>query len=340
MSKHILFVGDLSSEHSRGLQRFNTFVELGYKVDGITLNKVGESLNWIQRIRYYVGYPIDVHSANTRIKEFASSTICPDILWIEKGLVIRPSTLRFVRKHCPHTRIVLYSNDNYSKHHNRSRYMRANFKEVDVVFAVVGYSEDDLRRMGAQRVVFFHRGYDRNFIKPRVSGMPFDYDVIFVGTYETERAAMLESLATQGIHVTVWGNGWHWHRRALQSSAYLHIQYKPLLGKEFVDTLHRARIVLNFLRAKNDDTTTGRTFEIPASGAFMLAQRSQQQLEYFNEGEEAEFFETREELIQKVNYYLSHPQQRETIAQNGLRRCQESGYDFHTRLQEMLTCLW
>jgi spore maturation protein CgeB len=84
------------------------------------------------------------------------------------------------------------------------------------------------------------------------------------------------------------------------------------------------------------ETTTTRSFEIPACGAFMLAERTKEHLELFKEEKEAEFFFSRKELVEKVHYYLEHPQKRKDIAAAGRKRCVNSGYSFQDRLKDIL----
>ncbi len=68
----------------------------------------------------------------------------------------------------------------------------------------------------------------------------------------------------------------------------------------------------------------------------MLGERTDEHLELFEEGKEAEFFSTNEELLEKVQYYLKHEDERKTIAQNGRERCLRSGYSNHDRIKQML----
>ena len=68
----------------------------------------------------------------------------------------------------------------------------------------------------------------------------------------------------------------------------------------------------------------------------MLAERTREHLELFEEGKEAEFFSSNEELLDKVRFYLAHPQQRKRIAAAGRRRCLENGYSNQDRLKWML----
>ncbi len=73
-----------------------------------------------------------------------------------------------------------------------------------------------------------------------------------------------------------------------------------------------------------------------ACGKFMLAERTSEHLELFEEGKEAEFFGCNEELLDKTRFYLSHEKKREQIARAGRDRCLRSGYRHQDRLQHAL----
>ena len=54
-----------------------------------------------------------------------------------------------------------------------------------------------------------------------------------------------------------------------------------------------------------------------ASGCFLITDYCDEIAELFKPGEEIETFRGPQELRDKVNFYLSHPEQREAIAQQG-----------------------
>ena len=68
----------------------------------------------------------------------------------------------------------------------------------------------------------------------------------------------------------------------------------------------------------------------------MLAERTGRHLDFFEEGKEAEFFGSKEELLAKVKKYLSNNEEREMIARAGRERCLSSGYSMSSQLSTIL----
>ncbi len=156
----------------------------------------------------------------------------------------------------------------------------------------------------------------------------------FIGTAEKERAHSVAFLAEKGIRVKVWGNEWtRWQKKLRGKFA---VAGPSQYGEQYTKIICSFDINLGFLRKINRDQQTSRSIEIPACGAFMLAERTKEHLELFEEGKEAEFFSSNEELLDKVRFYLVHPQQRKRIAAAGRQRCLESGYSNQDRLKWML----
>jgi len=68
----------------------------------------------------------------------------------------------------------------------------------------------------------------------------------------------------------------------------------------------------------------------------MLHERNEESVRYFKEDEEAAFFETPDELVDRVKYYLSHPERRAEVAANGRERCVKSGYSTDDRMKHVV----
>jgi spore maturation protein CgeB len=92
-------------------------------------------------------------------------------------------------------------------------------------------------------------------------------------------------------------------------------------------------------RLLSRDLQTTRSVELPACGAFMLAQRTTEHQQLFREGVEADFFSTHDELLNKCRYYLAHSEARLQIARAGLERCKRSDYSYDRQLHDVLNHL-
>lgn len=115
-------------------------------------------------------------------------------------------------------------------------------------------------------------------------------------------------------------------------------------GFEYTKAICGASICLGLLSeqgrgSSSGDLITSRTFQIPACGTFMLHERNDEVLKFFEEGRDAEFFSSPTELAEKIKVYLSDDDRRQKIANNGLQRSQRDGYSADSRMKVVLTWL-
>ena len=77
-----------------------------------------------------------------------------------------------------------------------------------------------------------------------------------------------------------------------------------------------------------------RAFEIMGSGGFLLTNYQSEFLDYFVPGEDFDFFESPEDMIRKIDYYLEHDELRNQITQNALNKIKKY-HSFNDRIAEM-----
>lgn len=340
--KRVLYVGDLN-RYSRSYQRFLAMQELGYEVAGISfvpgsyLPGVSPGPGLWYRLRYKLGYPVDETGVNRFIPAKAQS-FKPDLLWVDKGLMIRPATLEAVKKEHPQVKTVLWMEEFIVPRCNRSVYSMACLPHYDFVFTPKSqnYHSKWVSQKGIKKLFLVDDTYDPNTHFPisvsESEREEFGSDVGFIGTFEQDRAEKILFLARSGLGVRVWGNGWQaWVGR----HPGLRVENRPLYGLDYSKAICSTKINLCFLRKHNRDRQTNRTMEIPACGAFMLAERTGEHLRLFEEGKEAVYFDANNagELLEKARYYLAHPDERQAIAGAGRERCLKSGYSHHERLK-------
>lgn len=340
----ILFVGELA-KGTTAWQRLRALEQIGHRVWPVdTMTRVKPSARAIlsrisdKLFRLGVPYlgPLDLAGINRQILDVARTQPI-NVLWLDKTLRVRPSTMRRVKDIHPSCVILGYSPDDMAARHNQSGQFLRCLPWYDVYFTTKTYGVRELQALGCPRVHFVANAFDPNTHRPvavtdsrkAFLGAP----VGFIGTFETERARSMQFLASQGIDVRIYGNDWRSFRPA---TPHLRIEGRAVYENQYAEAICAFDINLCFLRRLNRDRQTTRSVEIPACGAFMLAERTEEHLDLFKEGVEAEFFASDAEMLDKVQYYLAHPEKRKHIAAAGRERCLRSGYSYHDRLHWML----
>lgn len=291
----------------------------------------------IDRILHKIKIPRDANTLNKSIRE-ACISFEPDIVFIVKGITVRPSTLKFIKARG--IKSISWSNDDMYGWHNRSLWYTLGLKQYDLVVTQKSYNcnPNELPSLGA-KTFFQNKAFEPKVHYPVINCKEFTYahDVVFVGAMEEDRLDQLIYLAQNGIKVHVYG----WVKEVKNElHPNLIVHNKFLFEEEFSAALGCSKIALNFLRKMNRDLQTSRSIEIPAVKGFMLAERTDEHLQLFKEGKEAEFFSSKEELLEKVNYYLQHDQERLAIAKAGYERCFKDNYTFENRMQGILNNLF
>ncbi len=162
-------------------------------------------------------------------------------------------------------------------------------------------------------------------------------DVLFVGTWEKERAKLLEKLVIEvPADYAIYGT--QWQKVSKSSPLYPYLKFKPLIGDEMAIAIRYAKMSLGFLRKENRDDYTQRTFEIPACGGLLLAERTDRHKEFYREGVEAVFFDagSEKDLIEQVKGLLHSSGKCEEIKKAGYERLLTDGHTYKHRLTKLI----
>ena len=260
----------------------------------------------------------------------------PDLLFVFKGVLFSGGFPRVLKRECPNLILFYFSPDDLLNPLNTNRHMKRGIKEYDCVFTPRKFALDEILAMGVKRAEYLPFAFDPLISHPidvsKEDRRRFGSDVVFVGTYEKERLVILEGLGVYDL--AIWGNAWNKISRF--SPIRKSVRFQEVVGDGILKVFGSSKVVLGFLRKKNRDTHTMRTFEIPASGAFMLHERTDEALSFFEEGKEADYFSTLEELKEKINFYLKNDEKRKNVAIAGHKRAISSGYSYFDRAKRVL----
>lgn len=97
----------------------------------------------------------------------------------------------------------------------------------------------------------------------------------------------------------------------------------------------RSRVNLNITLQSIKNGIPLRAFDVMGAGGFLLSDLQSGFLDLFVPGEDFVYYEDREDLVRKVDYYLKHETERKAIAQNGHDKI-AANHTYKHRVREML----
>jgi len=266
----------------------------------------------------------------------------PDLLFVYRGTHVWPSTLARIRG--LGIKVFGYNNDDPFGVQYAPwvwRHFVRGLRHYDHVFAYRAKNLDDYARVGvAAEKTSLLRSY---YVAARNYPAPVDEtlraDVTFVGHYEPDgRDATLLALLRAGVRLRLRGTLWEQSPLYGQLLAALGVAtIRPLYGADYNTALSSATIALVFLSKLNHDTYTRRCFEIPATGACMVSEYTDDLAEnLFKPDEEAVYFKTPEDLVAKVQHLLANPELCARIGAAGRARLLADGHEVMDRARQVL----
>ena len=117
---------------------------------------------------------------------------------------------------------------------------------------------------------------------------------------------MLALMKMRGIHLSLFGNKGAYFSSELDDC----FQGKYIVGEEKARILYGAKIVFNNLHYAEIESVNNKFFEINGSGAFQLCDYRPILKDLLPVDPELVSFRTINDAVEKINYYLDHPQER------------------------------
>ena len=157
-----------------------------------------------------------------------------------------------------------------------------------------------------------HQATDPDRFHPEAGGPP--HELLFVGNSRHRRRAILDALAGTAHDLAVYGGNW---TAELLDLRYLRGEWIPN------DGLRRhyasAAIVLNdsYPDMRDEGFIANRVYDALASGAFVISEPVPGMDEEFDCS--VATFRDRTELLDRVDHYLAHPDERMALAEKGRR---------------------
>ena len=200
---------------------------------------------------------------------------------------------------------------------------------------------EPLRRAGAREVRFLPCCCDETVYRPRTltpsQRQRYGIGIAFIAWCYERRIEVVKEMA--GLPLKIWGRGWSTpeaRTRLNGSRERIPIEERFVPDEEAALIYSGCQIGLNI---HADQTRMGglntRSFELPAAGAFELTDAVEGMEELLEPGREVAVYRSPAEAREMAGYFLSHPEERASIAARGRERVLRE----HTYLHRMKTLL-
>ncbi len=341
-SRNIVVVGETFAA-SRTPQRVAAMRRLGHTVRTVPTMPPGVDYetapSLATRLRYRLRVPADPAGANAAILSAAGGA---DILWLETARMIRPSALCRLKSLNPETAIVCYSEDDMMNPRNRTVWLQRSMPLIDLWATTksLNVRPEERDALKLRNMLFVNNSYDTEIHRPVDVGpadiQTFGAPVSFIGTYEAPRARSVIHLASSGVPVRVWGNGWEKLRGRHEN---LKIEGRPAYNDEFAKVVAASMVNLCFLRHANRDLQTCRSIELPACGGFMVHERNDEIEALLRDLREAVYFSDDDELLSLCRFWLDQEDRRKSVATNARKRVEALELSHQANISRILGAL-
>jgi spore maturation protein CgeB len=241
----------------------------------------------------------------------------PDVLLaVQLNYEIWLETLRLIKTR-GHVATICWMTDDSWKYREVSRFIGNAYHAVTTTYpdVVPQYFRD-----GIPNVMLTQWAANSETLKEPLAALDCQYRVSFVGTAHGDRKQRIEELCANGIDVSCFGYGW---------------PAGPVSSDDIPRIMRQSIISLNYANSRGQNQIKARTFEVPGAGGFLLTEYAPGLGKFYDTGKEIDVFYQTEELVDKIKYYLSHLEERDSKAKAGfVRTCREHTYE--TRMKTVL----
>lgn len=323
-----------------GLYRQRSLERLGHTIFPLDVMQYEHGGNPIlAKLRYRLQVGPVVDRMNEDVLRLAHQ-YSVDVVWFDKPLFIRVSTLRRLREMGIFTVDYMIDNPFGPRRDPGFRLYVKTIPEFDMHVQQRDVSVKAYLERGAKRVIKVQTAFEPSVHFPPPAGWSDQdrtRDVSFIGTPYDDRPKILTELwCTYNLPIVISGPNVWMRKLPKDVCTTLYPQRDELFDAEYREGIWKSRINLSFVTHSNEDEYAHKSFEIAACGGFLLAERSAGHVERFKEDEEAVFFSGLEECAEKIQLYLDDEPTRARIAAAGQRRAVACGYDNDTQIGKVL----
>lgn len=268
----------------------------------------------------------------------------PELILLMAGVKVPQPVLEFIRQ-CGVKSAVWLTEDPY--------YMDWTVPLItyfDYIFTIDEAAMEHYQALGHPRVFHLPLGTDSVLFSPSLVSEEFASDLCLVGVPYSNRIETIDYLQAQtDYHIQLVGRGWSRYMRQWSLSSggrvrLVNAWVKPEIAANYYNG---AKIVLNIHRPADErynrnrvgvsaKSINNRTFDAAACAAFQLTDDKPGLTGHFAPGQEIIPYRDKHDLLQKLQYYMAHDQERRQIADAARQRVL-AAHTFEHRTEQLLS---
>lgn len=325
----ILYCG---SNNGTSKSRKNGLINMGYDVSNFELEKnILTNFKWFQFLERKSKNALNLQIVNSRLIKKVKN-VYPDIVWIDKGTYIYKETLESIKNINSKTIIVHHNTDDIeSEKHQFNNYL-SSLDLYDAHFTCNKFNIDYSKKISNSYFFYNEIGYDQNIFYPTNNKKM--YDLFFIGHHEPDYEKYVSEITNKNISFFLGGPGWH-----SSNISKSKIAFNDYNEKIYPGIINKSSAGLGLYSKWNRNISSGRIFEIPATGAALFVKRNSFIETLYKEDSEAIFFDNPGELSTKIEDLFNNTELLQQIASNGYKKCLANNCTWDDRIKEAIDCL-
>lgn len=272
--------------------------------------------------------------------------IMPDMVLVLDGMFIQNDQLDAVRRQGIKTAVWLTDDPYYTD------MTTENVSHYDYVFTLESNCIPYYQQLGCTQVHHLpFAAFPDHYRPSRKPSVP-RREVSFIGSAYWNRIDFLSPIMERLMQRNTLINGIWWDRLPNFAAYQGRIEVNKWMGpEETAEAYNASKIVINLHRSHEDDSVNNnavkipaaspnpRTFEISACATLQLSDFRSDLAKFYTPGVEIETYSSPQELLDKIEYYLTHEKERREIALNALDRTMRE-HTYGNRVNEMLSIVF
>lgn len=332
---NILFIGQCNYG-STSRMRFEHIKKYFGADASVFLIDTSELINNIPRIFRSVGWRFKIGPLVKKINNVICSIIKSnklkfDLIWVEKGVFIYPSTVSYLKSS---TYVLVHFTPDPAFLYHNSRFFNKSISNYDHCITTKSFELQEYRNLNCKNIILCTQGFDEQIHKTYYNFDEKIYDVCFIGHHEKNRERILQSLIDNNITILLAGIKWKKFVFKNRRNKKLNYLGNSVVGDNYAKALSSSKISLGLLSKWIPEKHTTRTFEIPACGTALLTEYNEETASFFNTNEVL-FYTNEKQILGIIQNKLKNSNSLKDISIYGQKKVLNGNYS-HAKIMNSL----